>query len=84
MDNLALLKELPQVNMSDFDNYPATNPSTQAQTQSQPNKKRSRAAAQINAQPPERKGPTKKLRTSYLEEYGFQRKLPPLVNPFAQ
>ena len=45
MDNLALLKELPQVNMSDFDNYPATNPSTQAQTQSQPNKKRSRAAA---------------------------------------
>jgi hypothetical protein len=28
MDNRALLNELPQVNMSDFDNYPPTNPST--------------------------------------------------------
>jgi len=50
MDNQALLNELSQVIMSDFDNYQATNPSTQSQTQ--PNKKRSRAAAKINEQLP--------------------------------
>ena len=69
MDNRALLNELPQVNMSDFDNHLPTNPSTQSQAL--PSKKRSRAAANINNETAAQRTPYKKLRTSYLEEYGF-------------
>ena len=69
MDNRALLNELPQVNISDFDNYPPTNPPTQSQAL--PSKKRSRAAANINNETAAQRTSYKKLRTSYLEEYGF-------------
>jgi len=48
MDDRALLNELSQVNMSDFDINLPTNPSTQSQAR--PNKKRSRAAANINTE----------------------------------